>query len=140
MTDQERPLCDCPEPCGCYAEGYAVGKDKAYFEIEMALQDDTHAASCGCQPCRIKRTVLETMGVASSSATLGDHDNRNWGRPRSDRSPGDAGAPSDASRRSARQAGRCRRPGRREGRGPQLGDQHQARLHRRLESLHQLVH
>ena len=43
----------------------------------MALQDDTHAASCGCRPCRIKRTVLESTVLASSSATLGDHDNRN---------------------------------------------------------------
>ena len=33
MTDSERSLCDCPEPCGCYAEGYAAGKDKAYFEV-----------------------------------------------------------------------------------------------------------
>ena len=57
MTDQERPLCDCPEPCGCYAEGYAAG--------------------CGCRPCRIKRAVLETTVLVSSSATLGDHDNRN---------------------------------------------------------------
>ena len=77
MTDQERPLCDCPEPCGCYTEGYAAGKAKAYFEIEMALQDDTHAASCGCRPCRIKRAVLETTVLASSSATLGNDDNRN---------------------------------------------------------------
>ena len=37
MTDSARTLCDCPEPCGCYAEGYAAGKDNAYFEIEMAL-------------------------------------------------------------------------------------------------------
>ena len=37
MTDPDRPVCDFPEPCGCYAEGYAAGKDKAYFEIEMAL-------------------------------------------------------------------------------------------------------
>jgi len=21
------PVCDCPEPCACYAEGYAQGKD-----------------------------------------------------------------------------------------------------------------
>ena len=26
MTATERPLCDCPEPCGCYAEGYAAGR------------------------------------------------------------------------------------------------------------------
>ena len=43
----------------------------------MALQDDTHAAGCGCRPCRIKRAVLETMVLASSSATLEGHDNRN---------------------------------------------------------------
>ena len=23
--DRQRPLCDCPEPCACYAEGYAQG-------------------------------------------------------------------------------------------------------------------
>ena len=25
MTDSARPLCDCPEPCACYAEGYTQG-------------------------------------------------------------------------------------------------------------------
>ncbi len=25
MTDTGRSLCDCPEPCACYAEGYAAG-------------------------------------------------------------------------------------------------------------------
>ena len=73
MTGEERALCDCPEPYGCYA----AGKDKAYIEIEMALHDDTHAATCGCQPCRIKRAVLAMTVLASSSATLGNHDNRN---------------------------------------------------------------
>ena len=58
-------------------KGYAAGKDKAFFEMEMALQDDTHAAGCGCRPCRIKRAVLETTVLVSSSVTLGDHDNRN---------------------------------------------------------------
>ena len=77
MTARERPLCDCPEPCACYAEGYAAGKDKAYFEIEMALQDDTHAASYGCQPCRMKWAVLETMLLVSSSPGLEGHDHRN---------------------------------------------------------------
>ena len=69
MTATARPLCDCPEPCGCYV----AGKDKAYFEIEMALQDDTHSATCGCQPCRIKRVVLETMLLPTSSPALEDH-------------------------------------------------------------------
>ena len=31
MTARDRPLCDCPEPCSCYAEGYAAGKEKAYL-------------------------------------------------------------------------------------------------------------
>ena len=71
MTDTEGPLCDCPEPCGCYTEGYAAGKDKAYFEVITSLEGPPHAAGCGCQPCRIKRTVLEILLLASSSATLG---------------------------------------------------------------------
>ena len=29
MTDSALLLCDCDEPCGCYAEDYAAGKDKA---------------------------------------------------------------------------------------------------------------
>ena len=74
MTDSDHPLCDCPEPCGCYAEGYAAGKDKAYFEIEMALQDDTHAAGCCCQPCLIKsaclRRVLTLMARSSLSGVV----------------------------------------------------------------------
>ena len=77
MTDAESPLCDCPEPYGCYAEGYAAGKNKAYFEIEIALQDDTHAASCGCQPCQVKRAILEKTLLASSSPALEGRDHRN---------------------------------------------------------------
>jgi len=26
-------VCDCPEPCGWYVEGYAQGEVKAYFEM-----------------------------------------------------------------------------------------------------------
>ena len=58
MTDTERPVCGCPEPCACYGEGYAAGKGKAYFEIEMVPQDDNHAAGCGFQPCLIKSACL----------------------------------------------------------------------------------
>ena len=43
MTDSARPLCDCPEPCACYAEGYAAGKDKAYFEVLASLDGPPHA-------------------------------------------------------------------------------------------------
>ena len=37
MTSLQRQLCDCDEPCGCYADGYAAGKDKAYFESRRVL-------------------------------------------------------------------------------------------------------
>ena len=70
MSASETPVCDCPEPCACYTEGYAAGKDKAYFEIEMTLQDDTHAGGCSSRPCRIKRAVMETALLASNSLAL----------------------------------------------------------------------
>ena len=70
MIDTGRPLCDCPEPCGCYAEGYAAGKDKAFFEMEMALQDETHAAGCGCQPCQTKRACLRKAKALMASGSL----------------------------------------------------------------------
>ncbi len=88
MTASERPLCDCPEPCGCYAEGYAAGKDKAYFEVLDGLDGPPHSESCGCQPCQVKRACLRkviTLMARSSPAlfelveawTLEKHDHRN---------------------------------------------------------------
>ena len=71
MTSHEPPVCDCPEPCACYAEGYAAGKDKAYFEVQMALQDDTHADSCGCQPCQVKRACIQkAMSILARSSQV----------------------------------------------------------------------
>ena len=29
-------VCDHDEPCACYVEGYAQGKDKAHFEVRNA--------------------------------------------------------------------------------------------------------
>ena len=87
MTASPRPLCDCPEPCGCYAEGYAAGKDKAYFEILASLEGPPHAGGCACQPCQVKRGCLQrvlTLMARSSPAlfelveawALEDQDNR----------------------------------------------------------------
>ena len=59
MTDSPRPLCDWPEPCACYAEGYAAGKDKAYFEVIASLDGPPHAGDCACQPCLVKRALPE---------------------------------------------------------------------------------
>ena len=57
MTESARPVCDCPEPCACYAEGYAHGKEKAHFEVRTVL-DSNHADSCGCEPCKTVREVI----------------------------------------------------------------------------------
>ena len=55
MTPRDRPVCDCPEPCGCYADGYAAGKDKANFEALASLEGPPHHQDCRCQPCQVKR-------------------------------------------------------------------------------------
>ena len=39
MTAGERTLCDCPEPCGCYAEGHAAGRERAYSLVLAAPHD-----------------------------------------------------------------------------------------------------
>ena len=56
--------CDCEkDPCPCYGEGYAHGKDKAYFESET--HDMTqHAWGCSCEPCKAVRRVAAKLGVA----------------------------------------------------------------------------
>ena len=46
MTDRTRFVCDCPEPCYCYAEGYAQGKEKVHFQI-WAVLDSNHSGT-GC--------------------------------------------------------------------------------------------
>ena len=61
MTQSARPLCDCPEPCGCYAEGYVAGKEKAYFEVISSLDGPPHAGDCACQPCHVKRACLQKV-------------------------------------------------------------------------------
>ncbi len=64
MTDGQRPLCDCPEPCACYAEGYAAGKDRAYFEVIASLdrQPRPPAPRRGMrQPCQVKQACLQKV-------------------------------------------------------------------------------
>ena len=71
MTDTDRPLCDCPEPCGCYAEGYATGKDKAYFEVLASLEGPPHAEGCACQPCQVKRACLRKIMTLMARSSPG---------------------------------------------------------------------
>ena len=51
--------CDCEEACGCYAQGYSDGKDKAFSELEN-VQEAGHSPDCGCRPCAAVRRVIET--------------------------------------------------------------------------------
>ena len=68
MTGRERPLCDCPEPCACYAEGYAAGRDKAYSEVIASLDGPPHAEGCACQVKRVcLRKVMTLMARSSPS-------------------------------------------------------------------------
>ena len=52
MTDAERLLCDCPEPCGCSAEGYAAGKNKAYFNVLTSLEGPRMPRAAPASPAR----------------------------------------------------------------------------------------
>ena len=65
MPDSARPVCDCPEPCACYAEGYAHGKEKDHFEVRTVL-DSNHANNCGCEPCKTVREVINHRLVFDS--------------------------------------------------------------------------
>ena len=71
MTAKETPLCDCPEPCACYAEGYAAGKDKAYFEVVTSLEGPSHTLDCGCQPCQLKRACLQKLMTLMARSSPG---------------------------------------------------------------------
>ena len=56
MTAEYR--CDHPEPCGCYAEGYAAGHERAHWEVRNAGLG-VHDAGCDCEACRSAARVLE---------------------------------------------------------------------------------
>ena len=67
MTDSARlPVCDCPEPCTCYAEGYVKGKEEAHLGIR-AVRDSNYSASCGREPRRTVREVVALRLLASNS-------------------------------------------------------------------------
>ena len=68
---QTTPVCHCPEPCACYAEGYARGKDKAYFEMANWLPEG-HGAGCSCEPCLTASVVARRLAEVwvSEAVTL----------------------------------------------------------------------
>jgi hypothetical protein len=50
MTDEERPVCDCPEPCGCHAEGYAQGKAKGNVACWVSDKKEKDRSKTGPMP------------------------------------------------------------------------------------------
>ena len=53
-------LCDHDEPCGCYAEGYAAGQDKAFFDIQ-SVPGNGHPVDCPCNPCVTSRVLVQRI-------------------------------------------------------------------------------
>ena len=43
-----------------YGQGYADGKEKAYFELEQ-WQPQDHLPTCGCQPCLVARALVRKV-------------------------------------------------------------------------------
>ena len=68
MTDSTHSVCDCPEPCACYTEGYSLGKEKAHFEVRTVL-DSNHADNCGCEPCKTVREVVNRKLTTVSTSS-----------------------------------------------------------------------
>ena len=54
--------CGTTDACGCYAEGYASGKDKAHFEIRSIVVDHDWAI-CGCEACQTVLALLDRTGA-----------------------------------------------------------------------------
>ena len=50
------PVCDCPEPCACYAQG----KAKAYLEMNN-FDCTQHAKGCACEGCTAFGKVIVRM-------------------------------------------------------------------------------
>ena len=65
--------CDHPDPCGCYAQGYADGKAKGHWEVRNAGLG-THDAGCGCEAClsdaRVLEIWLESMATSERQEDL----------------------------------------------------------------------
>ena len=50
-------FCDHDEPCGCYAEGYAAGKDEARCELRHHSDSQHPIPTCDCDNCQIFRLI-----------------------------------------------------------------------------------
>ena len=55
------------EPCPCFGQGYAAGKDKAHFELRHHTEAG-HAGGCGCEPCRTLRAIVVPVLLREAEA------------------------------------------------------------------------
>ena len=56
-ADCELAVCD---RCDSYGDGYAAGKDAAYFAIST-WELGAHASDCGCRPCLAIRQAVSKV-------------------------------------------------------------------------------
>ena len=49
---------DHDHDAGCYGDGYAAGKAKAFAEVRSVVVADNHPDSCGCEPCKLIRDIM----------------------------------------------------------------------------------
>ncbi len=69
MTARESPLCDCPEqPCVCYAEGYAAGRNKTIANFIAKSDGPSHPEGCVCEICGIKRAWGQALEASREAA------------------------------------------------------------------------
>ena len=52
-------------------EGYAAGKEKAYFEVLASLEGTPHAEGCACLPCQLKRARLQKVMTLMARSSPG---------------------------------------------------------------------
>ena len=86
-------LCDHDEPCGCYAEGYAAGQDKAFFDIQsvpgmatLSIAPAILASRLGCWSSASRKALF---GVCPSRCAwrsidgwkLREDEERSWYSP-----------------------------------------------------------
>ena len=51
---------DAAAAAKAYAQGYADGREKSFFEMENWRPADHHRV-CGCQPCSVARGILHKV-------------------------------------------------------------------------------
>ena len=70
-------VCDCPEPCACYSEGYVQGKGKSYFEMNNLMNRQAVGKS-GSHRWRLVVTGVGRDGVDAVRTAIISWSNQEW--------------------------------------------------------------